>query len=80
MFGHVLRMQEETPAQKALEYAVVGANRYKARQGRHCINLFGILRADLKKANLGTLRSAKKLKELRTIASDKNKWLRMRRD
>ena len=33
MFGHVLRMPEDTPAQKALEFAVVGSNKYKAHKG-----------------------------------------------
>ena len=60
MFGHIIRMPEDTPAQKALEFAVVGSNKYKARKGRHCTNLLSILRADLSDVGLGTLRTPKK--------------------
>ena len=80
MFGHILRMPEDTPAQKALEFAAVGCNKYKARKGRHCTNLLSILRADLKDAGLGTLRTAKKLRELRMLARDKVQWNQMKKD
>jgi hypothetical protein len=46
---------------KALEFAVVGSDKYKARKGRHCTNLLSILRADLRNVGLGTLRTAKKI-------------------
>ena len=80
MFGHVLRMPEDTPAQKALEFAIVGSSKYKARKGRHCTNLLSLLRADLKDAGLGTLRTAKKLKELRMLARNKMQWTQMKKD
>ncbi|XP_033111648.1 uncharacterized protein LOC117112649 [Anneissia japonica] len=57
MFGHVLRMPENTPAQRALEFAVVASNKYQARKGRHYTNLLSTLRADLKEAKMGTLRT-----------------------
>ncbi len=53
MFGHVLRMPEETPAQKSLEFAVDGSNKYCGRRGRHCKILFGTLQADLREVKLG---------------------------
>ena len=80
MFSHVLRMPEDTPAQRALEFAVLGADRYKARTGRHCTNLLSVLRTDLKDAGLGTLRSSKKLRELRKQAQDKSQWLKLKKD
>ena len=80
MFGHVLRMPTDTPAQKALEFAVVGANKYKARKGRHCTNLLSLLRSDLKDTRLGTLRSGKNLKELRMHARDKKQWIKWKKD
>jgi len=80
MFGHVLRMPEDTPAQQSLEFAVDGSNKYRGRRGRHCKNLFSTLQADLKEAKLGTLKSKKKLKELRVLAEDKVKWIQLKKD
>ena len=80
MFGHILRMPEDTPAQKSLEFAVVGSNKYKARKGRHCTNLLSVLRADLKDKGLGTLKTAKRLRELRMLATDKVQWNQMKKD
>jgi hypothetical protein len=65
MFGHVLRMAEETSAQRTLKFALFGASKYKARRGRHCINLLSVLRGDLKKAGLGTLKLRMDLRKLR---------------
>ena len=80
MFGHVLRMPTDPPAQKALEFAVVGATKYKARKGRHCSNLLSLLRSDLKDAGLGTLKTGQKLKELRMLAKDKAQWIKLKKD
>ena len=80
MFGHILRMSEDTPAQKALEFAIIGSNKYKARKGRHCTNLLSVLRTDLKDMGLGTLRSAKRLRELRMLARNKVQWNHMKKD
>ncbi|XP_038074896.1 uncharacterized protein LOC119742796 [Patiria miniata] len=35
MLGHVLRMNPDTPAQRALDFAVTGSQAYKPRRGRH---------------------------------------------
>ncbi len=80
MFGHVLRMPENTPAQQALEFAVLGSNKYRSRTGRHCSNLLSLLRADLKEVGFGTLRSKKKLQELRMLAKDKRQWRMAKKD
>ena len=80
MFGHILRMPESVPAQTALDFAVTGSSQYRARKGRHCMNLLGVLRADLKTSGLGTLKSRKKLRELRMLATDKKQWLQLKKD
>ena len=48
MFGHVLRMPEDSPAQLSMQFEVAGSNRYRGRVGRHITNLFDVLRSDLK--------------------------------
>ena len=81
MFGHVLRMPVDTPAQKALEFAaLVGATKYQARKGRYCSNLLSLLRSDLKDAGLGTFKTGKKLRELRMLAEDKAQWIKLKKD
>jgi hypothetical protein len=80
MFYHVLRMPEDTPAQRALDFAVIGASKYKARRGRHTTNLLSLLRSDLKEFGLGTLKTRKRLGELRTLAVDKTQWPKAKRD
>ena len=80
MFGHVLRMPENTPAQMALEFAVIGAKKYKGRRGRHCTNLLSKLRSDLKESGLGTLKTAKQLRELRASAGERARWMEMMKD
>ena len=77
MLGHILRMDPDTPAQRALDFAVSGSQAYQARQGRHCTNLLGTIRADLKQAGLGPLRTARQLDHcLRQRAHDKARWPR----
>ena len=44
---------------------VSGSQAYQARQRRHCTNLLGTIRADLKQAGLGPLRTARQLHCLR---------------
>jgi len=51
MLGHVLRMDRNAPAQRALQYAVEGAQMYSSRCGCHTTNLLDILKADMKQRN-----------------------------
>ena len=76
MLGHILRMDPDTPAQRALDFAVTGSQAYQARQGRHCTNILGTIRADLKQAGLGPLHTARQLHCLRQRAHDKARWPR----
>ena len=63
-------------AQRALYFAVIGSQAYKPQLRRHCANLLGTIRADLKQAWLGPLRTARQLQCLRQRAHDKPHWLR----
>ena len=78
MLGHVLRMDPEIPAQRALEFAISGSKKYQARQGRHYANLLEQIRADIKQAGLGLLRTKTHLDKLRIIAKDKYNWKQLR--
>ncbi|KAI8485272.1 hypothetical protein Bbelb_370190 [Branchiostoma belcheri] len=79
LFGHILRMPQDTPAQKALEFSFLSPKRYKARRGRHCINLLSLLKGDLKRRELGPPTIEKKLNELRELAKQKARLLKRRR-
>ena len=74
MFGHVLRMDMNSPAQKSLEFALAGSTKYRARSGRHCSNLLEQLRADMKLRQRGQLRTIRQLSFLRQQAHDKHTW------
>ena len=52
VFGHILRSDECTPASLALIFAVESMNSIKGRLGRHRINLFKLLKNDLKERNI----------------------------
>ena len=64
MFGHVLRMPNDTPAQLSLQFAVAGSNQYRGRVGRHNANLFDVLQSDLKEKGV-KLRSGRDLVRFR---------------
>ena len=73
MLGHVLRMDRNSPAQRALQYAVEGAQMYSGRRGRHTTNLLDILKADMKQREMN-LRNINDLELLRSAAADKARW------
>ena len=56
-----------------MAFALKGADKYKARKGRHATNLLELLRADLKKASL-TLNKEQDLHMLISEAQDKQTW------
>jgi hypothetical protein len=74
MLGHVLRMDRTSPAQQAIEFAINANKRLQGRRGRHCTNLIETIRADVKEAGLGTLRSTTQLNRLRQQAKDRVGW------
>ena len=73
MLGHTLRLDTNSPAQKALQFALVGSNKYQAQRGRHWANLLEQIRSDVKLAGLGPLRTGKHLNNLRHVAEDRPK-------
>ena len=76
MLGHILRSDENTPAQLALHFAVNADTTMKGRVGRHQNKLFRILKDDLKKINF-LLNSVDNLESLKVLASDRRKWRRL---
>ena len=73
MLGHVLRSEENTPAQLALHFAVSADATMKGRVGRHQNNLFRILKNDLNRRNI-LLYCVDDLENLKFLASNRNKW------
>ena len=73
MLGHVLRSEETTPAQLALQYALNGARQYEIRLGRPRINLLDTLIKDLKCRNIN-LKTPEDLYNVRNIASNRKCW------
>ena len=73
MLGHVLRMDRNAPAQRALQYAVEGAQMYSGRCGRRTTNLLDILKADMKQREMN-LRNINDLELLQSAAADKARW------
>ena len=73
LFGHVLRLPEDTRAHMSLQFAVAGSNRYRGRIGRHTTNLFDVLHSDLKEKGV-KLRSGRDLVRVREMATDRTRW------
>ena len=74
MFGHVLRLDENTPAFASLKFAVT--NNLKSRKGRHQSNIFNLLKCDLKLRDL-ELNDINDLTSLKSIAANRSKWKSM---
>ncbi len=73
MFGHILRSQENSPAQLALSFAVETDDLFYGRRGRPHMNLFSVLQNDLKKRglNIGNLNE---LNDIKDIAACNKCW------
>ena len=50
---------------------MIGYDKYKSRTGRHNTNMLDNLRADFRNAELGALRSGKRLRKPRNVAKKK---------
>lgn len=66
MLGHVL--------EQAMEFAVLGASKYKACTEQDVTALLRVLRDDRKQRGFQTRRSEKNPRELRKPARDKTRW------
>ena len=73
MLGHILRRDNNTPAQLALFFAVNSMNNMVGRVGRHQSNLLRTIKNDLNNRNI-ELVNTDDLTELIYIASDRQKW------
>jgi hypothetical protein len=86
LFGHILRMPENSPAALSLYFAVAGCQDLKGRRGRHRMNLLNILGSDINRipidrSSTNIHRHAKlKLKTdhdisiLRELAHNRREW------
>ena len=75
-FGHIVRMDNNSPASVALQYAVETLSTIKGRRGRPRTNLFSLLMNDLKEHSI-SLKNTEDLHALKCLASDRNKWRNM---
>ena len=73
MLGHVLRMPPDTTAQQALQFAVIGAQQFKGRRGRHQTNLLETIHTDLRSVNR-RLANDSNIARLREEATDRAQW------
>ena len=73
MFGHILRSNENTPAQLALLFAVESSGLFEGRLGRPRMNLFSVLLNDLKDRSL-SMQNFEELNEIRDIAKCNRCW------
>ena len=77
LLGHILRMEDNSPAALALRFAVNSSDMYKGRRGRPRINLFNTLQGELKDRHNIELKSNNDLDELKLLASDRLVWRNM---
>ena len=80
MFGHILRCNENTPAQLSLLFAVESNDNelFEGRWGRPRMNLFSVLVNDLGKRNL-SMDNLDELNEIRDIAKCNRCWTNLYR-
>ena len=70
LFGHILRLSKETPAQKAMDMYFSPGRR---RRGRPVTCLVTALRHDLSQVN-ECLRNVQDLERMRELALDRDRW------
>ena len=73
MFGHILRSKENSPAQLALSFAIESDDLFSGRRGRPHMNLFSVLKNDLKKRNLN-INNLNELNDIKDIAACNKCW------
>ena len=74
LLGHILRMEDNSPAALALRFAVNSSDMYKGCRGRPRINLFNTLQGELKDRHNIELKFNNDLDELKLLASDRLVW------
>ena len=73
MLGHILRSDENTPAQVALVFAINANNMFENRLGRPRTNLFSTLVNDLGDRNI-LLNNCSELNDIKDIAKCRQCW------
>ena len=76
MLGHVLRSQENSPAQAALCFAMDSMNSLPGRLGRHRINLFSLLRKDLESRDI-PFKTYEDILNARYLAKNRSNWINL---
>ena len=76
LLGHILRMDDNSPASLALRYAVSTSTTMRGRRGRPRCNLFSTIVTDLQAHNI-SLKTVEDLTVLRDIAADRVGWRNM---
>ena len=76
LFGHILRMDNNSPASVALHYAVETLDTLRGRRGRPRTNLFSVLVNDLKEYGV-SLKNLDELHNLRCLAYNRTVWRNM---
>ena len=76
MLGHVLRSDNNSPAQLALHFAVESQSTKKGRVGRHQSNLLRTIKLDLSSRNIPFV-NTDDLYSLRFLASDRAGWKKL---
>ena len=76
MLGHVLPMDRNAPAQRALQYAVEGAKMYSGRCEHHTTHLLDTLKADMKhrEMNLHNINDLELLRSAAVDSTEKARW------
>jgi len=76
MFGHILRSDDNTPAYVSLVFAISNPLNSKGRQGRPRLNLFNLLRDDLKERKLD-FNTMDDLLVVRELAKSRSGWRKL---
>jgi hypothetical protein len=86
LFGHILRMPENSPAALSLYFAVAGCQDLKGRRGRHRMNLLNILGSDINRIPIDRsstnihrhtklkLKTDHDISTLRELAHNRREW------
>ena len=76
LLGHILRMDDNSPASLALRYAITSSDSFRGRRGRPRTNLLSIIQTDLEEHSIN-LRNEEHLLELKLLAYNRTQWRNM---
>ena len=76
LLGHILRMDDNSPAALSLRYAMTSSDMFTGRRGRPRTNLFSIIQSDLKTLDL-SFKNCDDLDFVKVLASNRSAWRNM---